>query len=189
MQTSTKPYLYYEQIINGLFNIPKNIQSYLWNVILVKNEGDRANLDKQKIFVAPLPIEQDNNQTTLGSSLFGWFSKTTAEAPPPVDSDSESPSETSVSSDSDTPPGSDTPSDSQAPSVSETPHVSDAPSDSQASSDSETLSEPQASSDSETLSVSETPPETNETPPNSIIPIGTSELESSHDKNCRIRNW
>jgi hypothetical protein len=99
MQASTKPYVYYEQIINGLFNIPKNIQSYLGNVILVKNERDRANLANEKSQIAALPHEDGVTKSTFGSSLFGWFSKTT---PPKTETSMETPSETSMETPSET---------------------------------------------------------------------------------------
>ena len=74
MQESTKPYLYYEQIINGLINIPSTIHSYLGNVNLIRNNEQRANLENVNSTVAaPLPTEQGN--PAVSSPLFGWFSK------------------------------------------------------------------------------------------------------------------
>ena len=74
MQASTKPYLYYEQIINGLINIPSTIHSYLGNVNLIRNNEQRANLENVNSTVAaPLPTEQGN--AAVSSPLFGWFSK------------------------------------------------------------------------------------------------------------------
>ena len=82
MQTveSTKPYLYYEQIINGLVSIPKRFQTYLGNAILVRNEQHRIELEKQKVAEAErLALEEEKGPTDTSKGLFrlplfGWFS-------------------------------------------------------------------------------------------------------------------
>ena len=82
MQTveSTKPYLYYEQIINGLVSIPKRFQTYLGNAILVRNEQHRIELENQNVAEAErLAIEEEKGQTDTSKGLFrlplfGWFS-------------------------------------------------------------------------------------------------------------------
>lgn len=77
---STKPYLYYEQIINGLVSIPKRFQTYLGNAILVKNEQHRIELEKQKVAEAErLTLEEEQGQPDTSKGLFrlplfGWFS-------------------------------------------------------------------------------------------------------------------
>jgi hypothetical protein len=79
MQESTKPYLYYEQIINGLVSIPKRIQTYLSDKILVRNEQHRLELEKQKQSEAErLSLEEENQPSSSGlfqSPLFGWLSE------------------------------------------------------------------------------------------------------------------
>ena len=75
---STKPYLYYEQIINGLVSIPKRFQTYLGNAILVKNEQHRIELEKQKV-AERLTLEEEQGQPDTSKGLFrlplfGWFS-------------------------------------------------------------------------------------------------------------------
>jgi hypothetical protein len=47
-EQSTKPYLYFENIINGITDIPKRIQSYLGHAILVRNEEQRIAMEQQK---------------------------------------------------------------------------------------------------------------------------------------------
>ena len=81
MQTaeSTKPYLYYEQIINGLVGIPKRISSYLGHAILVRNEQHRLELEKQRQLESirlPIEVEEDksDNKGLFKMPLFGWLS-------------------------------------------------------------------------------------------------------------------
>ena len=84
MQQSTKPYIYYEQIINGLVNVPKKIQEYLGEAILVRNEKQRIEMEKQKEEAEAkrlsLVEEEPQGENTTSSNslfklpLFGWFS-------------------------------------------------------------------------------------------------------------------
>jgi hypothetical protein len=81
MQTaeSTKPYLYYEQIINGLVGIPKRISTYLGHAILVRNEQHRLELEKQRQLETtrlPIDVEKDSsdNKGLFKLPLFGWLS-------------------------------------------------------------------------------------------------------------------
>ena len=81
MQTSesTKPYLYYEQIINGLVGIPKRISTYLGHAILVRNEQHRLELEKQRQLETtrlPIEVEEDksDNKGLFKLPLFGWLS-------------------------------------------------------------------------------------------------------------------
>ena len=78
-ELSTRPYLFYEQIINGITDIPKRIQTYLGNVILVKNEEHRIELEKQKEIEKQksleIPLEDDGQDKSTGwfkLPLFGW---------------------------------------------------------------------------------------------------------------------
>ena len=76
---STKPYLYYEQIINGLVGIPKRISSYLGDAILVRNEQHRLELEKQRqLKTTRLPIDvgddSSDNKGLFKLPLFGWLS-------------------------------------------------------------------------------------------------------------------
>ena len=85
MQQSTKPYIYYEQIINGLVNVPKKIQEYLGEAILVRNEKQRIEMEKQKEEAEAKRLslveeEEPKEENTTSSNslfklpLFGWFS-------------------------------------------------------------------------------------------------------------------
>ncbi len=56
--TSTKPYLYFERIMNGIVSVPESVQKKLSNVLLVR----RQELEK------PKPEEKP-------SLLESWFSK------------------------------------------------------------------------------------------------------------------
>ena len=200
MQASTKPYVYYEQIINGLFNIPKNIQSYLGNVILVKNERDRANLANEKSQIAALPHEDGVTKSTFGSSLFGWFSKT--ETPPETnETPSNKPFNEPPPETNETPsnkPFNEPPSDKPPPETNETPpETNETPSDKPLSETNETPSDKPLFETNETPSdkpfnetpsdkpfnetpsdkpFNETPPETNETPSDKPL----SEMSESH---------
>ena len=60
---STKPYLYFEQIMNGIVSIPESVQDKLKNVMLVRQEE----LQKQK----KTPTEE--------SGLLSWFKSTKEE--------------------------------------------------------------------------------------------------------------
>jgi len=96
---STKPYLYYEQIINGLVSVPKKIQEYLGEAILVRNEKQRIEMEKQKqedeakrlsLVEEEKPQEEENassNNSLFKLPLFGWFSsnKKTEDEEKPVD--------------------------------------------------------------------------------------------------------
>ena len=78
-EESTKPYLYYEQIINGIVSIPKRIQSFISDAILVKNEQHRIELEKQKqALTTRLSIEDEDDKSgdkgLFKLPLFGWFS-------------------------------------------------------------------------------------------------------------------
>ncbi len=78
-EESTKPYLYYEQIINGIVSIPKRIQSIISDAILVKNEQHRVELEKQKqALTTRLSIEDEDDKSgdkgLFKLPLFGWFS-------------------------------------------------------------------------------------------------------------------
>jgi hypothetical protein len=87
MQTSTKPYLYYEQIINGLVDVPKRIQKYLGDAIILKNEQRKAAAEQQEakslsLEIEPPPEDAGANNTGLFKfPLFGWLSSLTAKAP------------------------------------------------------------------------------------------------------------
>lgn len=103
---STKPYIYYEQIINGLVNVPKKFQEYLGEAILVRNEKQRIEMEKQKEEAEAKKrlslVEEENPQVEESSSgnnnslfklpLFGWFSSNSPQADKPA-TDQESSSE------------------------------------------------------------------------------------------------
>ena len=61
--TSTKPYLYFERIMNGIVSVPESVQKKLSNVLLVR----RQELEKPKSIVEPKPEEKP-------SLLESWFS-------------------------------------------------------------------------------------------------------------------
>ena len=71
MQESTRPYLYFENIINGITAIPKNIQGYLGNVILVRNEEQRIERERQKQLEILSPPEADTGGFKIPFS--DWF--------------------------------------------------------------------------------------------------------------------
>ena len=91
IEESTKPYLYYEQIINGLFVIPKRIQTYLGNAILVRNEQHRIELEKQKkadainLSIVEEKEETDTNEGLFKLPLFGWFSSSNNKVEAPAE--------------------------------------------------------------------------------------------------------
>jgi hypothetical protein len=109
---STKPYIYYEQIINGLVSVPKKIQDYLGEAILVRNEKQRIEMEKQKEEAEAKKrlslVEEENPQVEESSSgnnnslfklpLFGWFSSNSPQADKPA-TDPESSSEKSADKD------------------------------------------------------------------------------------------
>jgi hypothetical protein len=62
-QESTKPYLYFEQIMNGIVSVPESVKAKLSNVLLVR----RQQLEKNR--------EQEKTETeTEKSSITSWFS-------------------------------------------------------------------------------------------------------------------
>ena len=71
MQESTRPYLYFENIINGITAIPKNIQGYLGNVILVRNEEQRIERERQKQLELLSPPEADTGGFKI--PFYDWF--------------------------------------------------------------------------------------------------------------------
>jgi hypothetical protein len=99
MQTSTKPYLYYEQIINGLVDVPKRIQKYLGDAIVLKNEQRRAAAEQKEakaLEIEPPPEDTGSNNTGLFKfPLFGWLSSLTTKEPK-QESESESDNEVEV---------------------------------------------------------------------------------------------
>jgi len=99
MQTSTKPYLYYEQIINGLVDVPKRIQKYLGDAIVLKNEQRRAAAEQKEakaLEIEPPPEDAGSNNTGLFKfPLFGWLSSLTTKEPK-QESESESDNEVEV---------------------------------------------------------------------------------------------
>lgn len=60
-QESTKPYLYFEQIMNGIVSVPESVKAKLSNVLLVR----RQELEKNR--------EQKQTETE-NSSITSWFS-------------------------------------------------------------------------------------------------------------------
>jgi hypothetical protein len=60
-QESTKPYLYFEQIMNGIVSVPESVKAKLSNVLLVR----RQQLEKNR--------EQEQTETEK-SSITSWFS-------------------------------------------------------------------------------------------------------------------
>jgi hypothetical protein len=99
MQTSTKPYLYYEQIINGLVDVPKRIQKYLGDAIVLKNEQRRAAAEQKEakaLEIEPPPEDTVSNNTGLFKfPMFGWLSSLTTKEPK-QESESESDNEVEV---------------------------------------------------------------------------------------------
>ena len=47
-EESTKPYVYYERILNGILEIPVSIKQKLDHLILIKNEEQRVEEERQK---------------------------------------------------------------------------------------------------------------------------------------------
>ena len=47
-EESTKPYVYYERILNGISEIPESIKQKLDHLILIKNENNRIEEAEQK---------------------------------------------------------------------------------------------------------------------------------------------
>lgn len=81
---STKPYLYYEQIINGLVSVPKRIQTYLGDAILVRNEQQRIEKEKEEQERRKQTLAIENEPASSSSAndggffklpLFGWFNR------------------------------------------------------------------------------------------------------------------
>jgi hypothetical protein len=79
---STKPYLYFEQIMNGIVSIPESVQDKLKNVMLVRQEE----LQKQKetpteesgllSWFKPKEEEQTKEEPYEGESIIStWFTK------------------------------------------------------------------------------------------------------------------
>jgi len=99
MQTSTKPYLYYEQIINGLVDVPNRIQKYLGDAIVLKNEQRRAAAEQEEakaLEIEPPPEDAGSNNAGLFKfPLFGWLSSFTTKEPK-QESESESDNEVEV---------------------------------------------------------------------------------------------
>ena len=46
-EESTKPYVYYERILNGIVEIPKTIQDKMANIILIKNQKKMEEQQKE----------------------------------------------------------------------------------------------------------------------------------------------
>jgi hypothetical protein len=164
MQTSTKPYLYYEQIINGLVDVPKRIQKYVGDAIILKNEQRKAAAEKT-LEVEPPPEDAESNNTGLFKfPLFGWLSSLSAKK---TDSDSESNSEKEVEA---TPEDSSLSNEQQSDST-----LSQNTMSSEKTPSEEAMSEKTPSE--ETLS-EKTPSEE-----------AKSERTPSEERTCNIRNW
>ena len=71
---STKPYLYFEQIMNGIVSIPESVQNKLQNVMLVRQQELAKPKDESKSWFG-----SDNKEEQPSTS---WFSSDKKEEQP-----------------------------------------------------------------------------------------------------------
>ncbi len=191
MQTSTKPYLYYEQIINGLVDVPKRVQKYLGDAIVLKNEQRKAaEVEQEKVNEQRLDIEQppdDTGSKNISSlfkfPLFGWFSSNTTTKAPEQPSESESESDKEV----------EVPLFGQEePKVSEKEPYEKEMSDKEMS-DKEPSNKEMSDKEPSNKEMSEKEPSDNDYLSEKSVNEDLSEKEASdltnEVKNCNIRNW
>ena len=61
-EESTKPYVYYERILNGISEIPESIKQKLEHIILIKNENKRIEEEQQQKEAKEKRIEEEQQQ-------------------------------------------------------------------------------------------------------------------------------
>jgi hypothetical protein len=86
-QESTKPYLYFEQIMNGIVSVPESVKAKLSNVLLVRRQELEKNREQEKSsitswFSSPVASSREEPEKTEEKSKFSiasWFSSSNSE--------------------------------------------------------------------------------------------------------------
>lgn len=84
---STKPYLYFERIMNGIVSIPESVQQKLSNVMLVRQNELQKQREEQKEHEEQKQKEEEVEEK---SSILSWFNKSEPESELELESESES---------------------------------------------------------------------------------------------------